>query len=88
MNCGKVMRDLGDVSGTGIDTNTHSCFRNLCLSCGTITDIWTYELDDEELINELELYEDEEIKNSKIYNELKEQEEKLNNIEDGKNISI
>lgn len=69
--CNKQMKSLGDVSINGLDRNTLNCFRFICLNCGNITDIHTYRLDDEELINELDLYLDKEIKKSILYKELK-----------------
>lgn len=73
--CEKPMKNLGDVAMLS-DSNSLSCFRYICLECGTITDIHTFTLDDEELWVELENNDnDEEIKNSTIYQEMEEQQD-------------
>jgi hypothetical protein len=71
--CDKEMRNLGDVDFANMNLNY--CNRFICLECGKIIDISDYSLDDEELIKDLELYlSKDELKNSKLYNDLLEVE--------------
>lgn len=72
-NCKTIdMKDLGDVNYGFHGSDYDVCIRHICLSCGLITDISTYALDDEELENELELYD---LQNTPIYKELQKERE-------------
>ena len=60
--CNKEMIDLKVVDY--MNNNTLEIVRFICSECGTFKDVHTYGLNDEELLNEIELYK--ELQNTKI----------------------
>jgi len=64
--CKKEMIELGVVSL--MDMNTIEIVRYVCGECGKFLDIHTYNLDDEELLREIENYQ--ELQHTKIHREL------------------
>ncbi len=71
--CEKPMINLGEIQSLS-NMNTTSCKRYFCGECGGILDIHEYSLDEEELISEIENYD--ELKDTNIGKELKVNQEK------------